>query len=94
MKTKEFTFKKTVKTVKQFNGLSIDLLPQEAADLASILGSIGGDDGYGGAIRETRDKTLSPLYAALQAFAVKHSARANVRLPISVMLRTTEGVPF
>lgn len=43
MRAKEFTYQKTkrVKTITKFNGISLDLTVQEAADLKELLGNVG-----------------------------------------------------
>ncbi len=43
MRAKEFTYQKTkkVKTITKFQGISLDLTVQEAADLKELLGNVG-----------------------------------------------------
>ena len=67
MKTKAFTFKKTVKTVKEFQGISVDLTVCEAADLVAYLKAAATPDGR-----------FLPLLEALQDFTALHGGKSDL----------------
>jgi hypothetical protein len=66
MRTKPFTFKKTIKRVEVHPGLEINVTLQEAADLREVIGNIACDD------PAVREKFIFPLYEALTVFVLEH----------------------
>ncbi len=61
MRSSEFTFKKTVKTVKVFKGLSLDLTVAEALYLRNLLGP-----------QKIHGNSVA-IFAALNAFCDKNN---------------------
>lgn len=83
MRTKPFTFKKTVKKVETRHALEINVTVQEAADLRQIIGNLA----YAG--DEVRTQLIQPLYDALTDFVVANGCpKARVRMPTVTLLPT------
>lgn len=78
MRAKEFTYQKTkkVKTITKFQGISIDLTVQEAADLREIVGNVStGSEAV--AVRQL----VTGLYSELTKFWVANgSVRPNIEV--------------
>ncbi len=71
MRTQEFTFKKTVKKVKYFNAISVDLTVAEAEVLLATI-EAGAEDVTDGT--ETPAETaIGDLYVRLVEFVEKHA---------------------
>lgn len=73
MRTKEFSFKKTTKLVKHFNGISVDLTPDEAALLAECISKNSdetSDEEFDAA--DKVQQSIGRLFDVLKEFAEKH----------------------
>ena len=87
MRSNEFVFKKTVKRVKKFNGISVDLTVEEAKLLHAIISE---SPDYEDSNREAQDETnnefsadaqyaIGDLQNALAEFLRNHGSEASPR---------------